>query len=152
MSKAHTELMARIGFVGAIVPTYRDKKYPQDAIERRLNAVDQLVAAAIRHFGRVGKDNLASIGDRIDKMNEGSCLGKPRSILTFIDFAVEILEDTLTPSKSIANIKGAQGRVYIRRLIRALVDLRYAISPDRNFEICSLAGIKAAGVWKELAS
>lgn len=151
MSKQHTELLARIGLAGAVVPTYREKvPDPPPKINKRLNEVDQYTAAAIRFFGRVGAENLVKIGDRIDAMNEQSCLGKPRSILTFIDFAVEILEKSMTVQDgepAIARIKGVQGIAYIRRLIQALVDLRCELAKNRNFEICSIAGIRAAGVW-----
>jgi hypothetical protein len=154
MSKRHTELLARIGLAGAVVPTYRAKlQNPPSNINKLLFKIDQCTTAAIRHFGRVGAENIVKIGARIDKMNEQSCLGKPRSILTFIDFSVELLETSMLVQDgkpAIARIKGLQGMVHISRLTHALVELRHELGKGRNFEICSIAGIKAAEIWERL--
>lgn len=153
MSRAHTELLARIGLAGAIVPTYRNKiQYPNDRIGKLLNAIDFYTTASIRFYGRVGAENIEKIGQRIDYMNAESCMGKARSILTFIDFSVELLEQTLSPDgdkKPIADINGRRGRVYIQRLIKSLVNLRLEVCGNKNFEICSIAGIKAAEIWRQ---
>lgn len=153
MSKMHTELMARVALAGGVSPTYREKQNNHiPKVEKALNKIDLFTTAAIRYFGKVGKDNIVLIGDRIDQMNEKSCLGKPRSILTFIDFSVEMLESSFQRDengKMLANLKGACGRIYIRRLIDALLEFRDSVS-NKDFPCCSIAGIKAADVWRSL--
>jgi hypothetical protein len=150
MSKLHTKLMASIGMAGAIVPTYREANpVPRFRVEKCLVTIDQRTTAAIRYFGKVGAENIIKIGDKIDAANaDRDCLGRARSILTYIDYAVWLLETALEDGT--ANIKGSQGRFYVKALIASLVALREEIAGNRNFECCSIAGIKAAEVWKGL--
>lgn len=151
MSVRHTELMARIGLAGAIVPTCSDSmKNPNIKTQKLIISLQQKVDAAIRFFGRVGSENIETIGRKIDEMKTASCLGKPRSILTFLDFAVEMLERSMDGPGAPGNIRGASGRIYIRAIIGTLVALRLELSRSRNFEICSMAAIKAADVWERL--
>ncbi len=151
MSERHAEIIARIGLAGAIVPTYATHNpRPMKTIQKHLNAIEQFATAAIRFFGKASPSETTIIDDKIKKMRRRSCLGKSRSILTFIDFSIEILETSLSGYPPLANLNGAQGRVYIKCMIQELLDLRSEISGKRNFEICSMAGIRAAEIWGEL--
>lgn len=153
MSRLHVELMEAIGMAGAIVPTYREGtiKDIDQRIEKNLNKIEQRVVSAMWYFGSVGKDNLQWIADRIEKAHhERNILGRARSILTFIDYAVWLLESTMSGEKPAANIKGRCGRIHIQRIIDSLIDFRAEISGSRNFEMCSIAGIKAAERYASL--
>lgn len=152
MSKRHTELMEAIGMAGAIVPTYRERDMAiSDRISKQLTRIDQRVTSAIWFFGHVGKENLQGIAGRIDRANEDKdCLGRARSIITFIDYSVWLLENTMIGDKPAANIKGKCGRIHIQRVVDALVDLRIEIAGNRRYEICSVAGIKAAERWMQI--
>lgn len=147
MSRRHVVLMEAIGMAGAIVPTYREgtTKDINPRTEKALVVIEQRVVSAMWYFGAVGSENLQRISDRIDKAHdERNILGRARSILTFIDYSVWLLDRTMEGDKPDANIKGRCGRVHIQRIIDALIDFRAEISGSRNFEICSIAGIKAA--------
>jgi hypothetical protein len=147
MSRRHVELMEAIGMAGALVPTYREGtiKDINPRVEKTLNRIDQRVVSAMWHFGAVGKENLQWIEDRIDKAHqERNILGRARSILTFIDYAIWLLESTMSGEKPPANIKGKCGRIHIQRIIDALVDFRIELAGKRDFTMCSVAGIKAA--------
>lgn len=150
----HVELLSRIGLAGATVYSYREKvKNPAPKIEKCLNAVDFYTGATVRFFGRVGSENVSKIADKVDQMEATSHINKPRSILTLIDFSIELLESSIIPDetgKALASFKGQQGIVYVRRLIQSLVDLRDALSPKQDFACCSVAGIKAADIWRQL--
>lgn len=153
MSRRHVVLMEAIGMAGAIVPTYREgeTKDINHRTEKALVVVEQRILSAMWYFGSVGKENLKKIGDRIDKANEDKgILGRARSILTFIDYSVWLLERTMIGYKPAANIKGRCGRIHIQRIIDALVDLRIEIAGKRDFTMCSVAGIKAAERYASL--
>lgn len=144
--------MAAIGMAGGIVQTYREhNNHISPAIEKRLNQISQHVQSAINTFGRVGSVNLQMISDKIDRAHDDSgVLGRARSIITFIDYSVWLLESTLTGDKPPGMINGTRGKVSIVRIINALMELRNEITGKRNYEMCSVAGIKAAERWAEL--
>lgn len=153
MSKRHTTLMAAIGMAGAIAPTYRDQTMaiPSARVDKLLNAIEQQCQIAIHSFGRIGRENILNLEKRIDSAHaDRDILGRARSIITFIDYAIWLLENTMTGDKPAANIKGKCGRIHIQRIIDALVDLRFEIAGDRRYEVCSIAGIKAAERWMQL--
>ena len=151
MSAKHTELMGRLGMAGAIVPTYRERiGQPAPGIDKALNRVEFHFTKAIAIYGRVGKQNLEKIGAKIDEMRERTCLGQARSIMTFIDYAVELLERALDGKKPIADIKGPVGRKAVKELIYSLCDLRVAITRG-EFALCLAAGKRAVDVWEGVA-
>jgi hypothetical protein len=144
--------MAAIGMAGGIVQTYREHNHHiTPETEKILNQISQHVQSAINTFGRVGSINLQMISDKIDRAHDDAgVLGRARSIITFIDYAVWLLESTFTGDKSPGMIKGIRGKVTLVRIINALMELRYEISGKRNYEMCSIAGIKAAERWAAL--
>lgn len=152
MSKRHTELMASIGMAGGIVQTYREQTlHVTPAIDKHLNNISQCVKAAIIIFGNVGQENILRISEKIDRAHDDNAiLGRARSIITFIDYAVWLLESTMTGNKPPGMIKGIRGKVIIVRIVNALMELRYEISGKRNYEMCSIAGIKAAERWMQI--
>jgi len=148
MSEKHTKLLTAIGMAGAIPDTYRSKDGSKKC-EKALIVIDQRVTAAIRFFGRVGAENLKIIGDRIDKANADSAImGKARSIITYVDYAIWMLESCINDGS--ARIRGIQGIVYIRYIVGALLKFREEVSGGRDWQICSIAGIKAAERFREL--
>lgn len=145
----HKEILSRIGLAGAIVPTYLEKTpCPQDNIKKLLNIVEFHVVKGIRFFGKAGKGNVLDIGAKIDLMREKTCLGKARSILTFIDFAVELMEMSMAGPNPLARIRGTEGIYHIKAIAQALSELRSELSGKNNHDICCRAGIRAAEIWK----
>jgi hypothetical protein len=144
--------MAAIGMAGGIVQTYREQTlHITPTVEKHLANISQCISMAIHIFGRVGHENILQIAEKIDKAHDDpGILGRARSIITFVDYAVWLLESTLTGDKPSGMIKGIRGKVTLVRIINALMELRYEISGKRNYEMCSIAGIKAAERWAAL--
>jgi len=148
MSKKHTEMLARIGMAGSVVPTYLEQiEEPNEAVKRALNSVDFHTQKAIYLYGRVGKQNLEKIGKKIDLMRDETCLGRACSILTFIAYAVNILERAIDGNKPIADIGGPIGRHAVKHLIYSLCDLHVAITKNPHVRTCQRAGERAAEIW-----
>lgn len=149
MSRRHTDLMLAVGMAGAIPDSYlNETPEPDEAITKKLVAICQATRSALVVFGKVGKENLVAIESVIDKAQaDKKILGRARSIITYIDYAIWLLEATMSDKdgvKAPAKIRGAQGLVYIKRIIAALVDLRIELAGNRNYDMCSIAGISAA--------
>jgi len=151
MSKKHTEMMARIGMAGAVVPTYLEQiAEPNEVVKRALNSVDFHTQKAIHLYGKVGKQNLEKIGSKIDLMREETCLGKACSILTFVAYAVNVLERALDGEGRIANIGGSVGRKAIMELVFSLCGLHLAITKNPHVRTCQKAGERAAEIWDRM--
>lgn len=149
MSKKHSEMMARIGLAGAIIPTYLEQRpEPTPEVKKALNKLDFYTQKAIRIYGRVGKKNLEKIGEKIDKMRAETCLGRACSILTFIAYAVNLLERSMDREKPIAMIGGSLGLGTIRDMIFSLCGLHIAIDTRPHVGTCQKAGERAAEIWE----
>lgn len=152
MSKRHTDLMISLGMAGGVVDTYLSQCIATTpSINQKLYTVRHNVSSAIALFGRVGGKNLDKIACKIDKAkSDKDILGRSRSIITFIDYAVWMLESSLQGDKPPATIKGHQGKIAVLRVINSLVDLRNEIAGDANYVMSSVAGMKAAEKMIEL--
>lgn len=148
----HKKVMLSLGMAGGIVPTYRERA-PKITPEtsKMLNVVEHTVNSAIAFFGGLGKNNLEQVGIVIDKASaDPNILGRARSIITFIDYSIWLLESQLSGDKPPGNIKGNAGKIKIKRVIDALVNLRLSIAGNRNYDMSSIAGIKAAERFMEI--
>jgi hypothetical protein len=147
----HMEMLSRLGMAGAIVPTFLEKKenWKRKPVEvtKEMLLVQHYVKKSIKIFGGAGQENVDKIGRKIDLMRELTCLGKERSILTFIDFSVELLELALHRPKPLAGIQGGRGIRAVKDLAGALTAFRFALGGNRDHTLCILAGIKAAETW-----
>lgn len=146
MSKRHTDLMIAIGMAGGVVDTYLSNNIEiSNDINKRLTAVKQSVSSAIFMFGRVGNNNIKSIADKIDRAKmDDNILGSARSIISFVDYAVWMLESSLQGVKPPAMIKGNRGKVAVMKMINSLVDLRNEIAEDSDHFDSAIEGINAA--------
>jgi len=133
---------------GAVVPTYLEQiAEPNETVKRALNSVEFHTKKAIHLYGKVGRQNLEKIGAKIDLMRQETCLGRACSILTFISYAVNLLERSLDGDKPIADIGGPMGRHAVKHLIYALCDLHVAITKHPHVQTCQKAGERAAEIW-----
>lgn len=135
------DVLARIGMAGAIVDTYESKTHhATKEINMLLVQLRLATERAIELFNRVSLRELNRVGNKIDKMFDKTMLGKPRSIITLIEFVLAIIDE---PAKKC----NAERKAAIHNIAQILLALRKEIGGERDYPLSSAAAARAADVW-----
>jgi hypothetical protein len=139
------DTIARIALSGAIVDTFETGAITRALpINPEINLLlVQLKIATERAFDlydRVTARGLARVDRKIKAIKTKTSIGKPLSIITFIEFALCVMDG---PARK---CKGAR-LVANRNIVEILKALHREISGGREFMLSSMAASSACDVW-----
>jgi hypothetical protein len=139
------DIIARVALCGAIVDTYHSgvtsSRLPAEdkSINLLLSTLQSETEKAFELFGRVTPSGLKRVSRKIEVIKKETCIGKPLSIITFIEFAVAVMD---SPAKK---CKGDR-LIAIRNIVDILIALRQEIS-RKDYMLSSIAAASACDTW-----
>lgn len=135
--------VSRIAMAGAIYDTYKsnyDRPKDNPLVESLMNDLMEEVEKAFTLYDKINAMGIDRISKKIDSAKEKTMLSKPRSIITFIDFAIAILDE---PARKC----NGDRKIAVMNIIDLLLKIRMEIGGNREYALSSIAAIKAADIW-----
>jgi hypothetical protein len=135
--------LARLALAGAIYDTYEsnyDRPKDNPDVDILMHELKSEVEHAFKLWDRITARGISRIEKKIEAAKEKTMLSKPRSIITFIDFAVAILDE---PARKC----NGDRKMAVIKIIDLLLRLRMAIGGKNEYTLSSIAAVKAADIW-----
>lgn len=141
----HLESIAKLAIVGAIIDTLEkdQEDYFKPQINRNLVRMQIEVENAIDLWQKLTDKEVVRVANKIDKVKKVTCLSKPRSSITFIEFSIALLETILDKVR-------VNKYCLIMLLINLLQELRFEIAGNREYFLSSKAAVHAVEQWESI--
>lgn len=144
MSK-QLDTLARIALAGAIADTYESRiaSTPSKEISVLLARLKHATERTFELYDRVTMRGIQRIDRKIEAMKNKTWLGKPRSIVTLIDFSLAVIDEPARKSKD-------DRRDAIQNIAGILLAFRREIAGDSEYQLSFAAAARAADIWDEV--
>jgi hypothetical protein len=143
------DIIARVALCGAIVDTYHSgivsSRLPAEdkSINHLLDMLELETEKAFELFDRVTASGLKRVSRKIETIKKETSIGKPLSIVTFIDFALSSIDEPARKCKG-------ERLVAIRNIVEILIALRSELVGNREYLLSSIAAVKASDAWETI--
>lgn len=137
--------LARVGLANAIVPTYSNEpaRKQTHSINKLLSELETETEKFFGMYDPLTLHDAERINRKIDSVKEKTSLGKPRSIITFIDVAIAVMDEPYRKCKF-------DRKLSAMRILDTLLMLRKEIGGDRDYRMSSIAASKVDDVWESI--
>lgn len=139
------DVLARIALAGAIADTYESRivAVPPKEISVLLARLKHATERTFELYDRVTMRGIQRIDRKIEAVKSKTWLGKPRSILTLIEFALAVIDE---PARKC----NGKRRESVLEIADILLELRREIGGYAEYQLSFSAAARAADVWDDV--
>lgn len=133
--------LAKIALSVAIYDSYYERNsISTPEIDVLMKELKTTVEHTLSLYPKLNTRELDRIGNKIEIAKKKTMLSKPRSILTFIEFSIAVLDE---PARKCSGDR----KKYVNCIIELLLKIRLAIGGGREYMLSQISAAHAADVW-----